>query len=100
MSKRNFSLVLRFNVILIFVCFRRSLDGITLPDYCYVTLHVAFGASVDVVRIRQHRPFVVKLVICKWNGKRDETTGYKSIFPIAIWFLANFGMVGRERCTP
>lgn len=42
-----------------------GLDIVSFPDHSYVTLEVSFAAGCDVVRVRQHGPLVVKLVLCK-----------------------------------
>ena len=40
-----------------------GLDVVSLPDDGDVTLDITFAPCRDVIRVRQHGPFVVKLVL-------------------------------------
>ena len=63
---------LRLNVILVVVCLVGDLDGVPLGDDADVALDVALAAAGSVVRVRQHRPLVVELVVC--NNKEQLTS--------------------------
>ncbi len=54
---------LRFYVVFVFVRFGWCFHRIALAHDGDITFQVAFGSSVDVVRIGEHRPLVVELVI-------------------------------------
>jgi len=56
------------------------LDIISLADNSDVALEITFRATVDVVRISQHRPFVIKLMICaKHSPIISSTNKYVSL---------------------
>ena len=62
---------LRLDVILVLVGARGRLDRVSLADHTDVALEVALGAAARVIRVRQQRPLVVELVICRRDGERD-----------------------------
>lgn len=51
------------DIVLVLLTLRWNFDGVAFPNHSHVALQVAFRPAGYVVRVRQQRPFVVKLVI-------------------------------------
>lgn len=59
----------RLNIILILLALRRYLDSVALADDADVTLEVALGTRRHVIRVRQQRPLVVELPLCRYISR-------------------------------
>ena len=46
------------------------LDGVSFAYDSDVALQVALGSAIDVVRVREHGPFVIELMVCNYPQRQ------------------------------